>query len=225
MKVKELPLDDRPREKLLLRGSQSLTDGELIAILLRTGTKGVSVIEIAQQLITKHSNLAHLAAQTSQLLQKNLGIGKDKAATLLAAFEISRRVGSQSKWFLDKSITSPSEVAEAFISLFRDEIKEKFIVISLNSANKIIQYNIISVGNLTSALVHPREVFRIAIENNSANIILMHNHPSGNCEPSNDDIQITKKLVDAGKLLDINVFDHVIIGNNNYYSFVESRMF
>jgi len=224
MKVKEIPLDDRPREKLLLRGSQSLTDAELIAILLRTGTKGVSVIEIAQQLINKYSNLAHLATQTSQSLQKQLGIGKGKATTLLATFEISRRVGSQSKWFFDKSITSPSEVAEVFIPLFRDEVKEQFIVISLNSANKIIRYNIISVGNLTSSLVHPREVFRIAIENSSANIILMHNHPSGNCKPSNEDIKITKKLVEAGKLLDISVFDHIIIGNNNYYSFVEDRI-
>jgi DNA repair protein RadC len=144
---------------------------------------------------------------------------------LLTAFEISRRVESQSKWFLDRSISSPSEVAKAFIPLFRDEVREKFIVVSLNAANKIIRYNIISVGNLTGSIVHPREVFRIAIENNSANIILMHNHPSGNIEPSKEDFKITKKLVEAGKLLDISVYDHIIIGNNNYYSFIENRIF
>ena len=225
MKVKDIPLDDRPREKLLLRGAQNITDAELLAILLRTGTKGISVIEVAQKLIGKYSNLAQLALQSAESLQKNLGIGKDKAATLVAAFEISRRVESQSKWFSNKSITSPIDVAEMFIPILRDEVKEKFIVISLNSANKIIRYNVISVGNLTGSIVHPREVFKIAIENNSANIILMHNHPSGNTEPSKDDIHITKKLVDAGKLLDIVVFDHIIIGNDNYYSFIENRIF
>lgn len=224
MKVKEIPLDDRPREKLLLRGAQSLTDAELIAILLRTGIKGISVIEVAQQLIKKYINLAQLATQSAQSLQNNLSIGKDKAATLLAAFEISRRVESQSKWFSNKTIVSPSDVADIFIPLMRDEVKEKFIVISLNSANKIIRYNIISVGNLTSSVVHPREVYKIAIENNSASIILMHNHPSGNPEPSGEDIQITKKLVEAGKILDINVFDHIIIGGNKYTSFVENRI-
>ncbi|MBU0474532.1 MAG: DNA repair protein RadC [Bacteroidetes bacterium] len=224
MKVKDIPLDDRPREKLLLRGQQNITDAELLAILLRTGTRGVSVVEMAQKLIGKYTNLAQLALQSAESLQNNLGIGKDKAATLVAAFEISRRVESQSKWFSNKSITSPSEVAKMFIPILRDELKERFIVVSLNSANRIIRYNIISTGNLTSSIVHPREVFKVAIENNSANIILLHNHPSGNCEPSNDDIKTTKKLVEAGKLLDINVFDHIIIADNNYISFVEKQI-
>lgn len=224
MKVKDIPLDDRPREKLLLRGQQNITDAELLAILLRTGTRGVSVVEMAQKLIGKYTNLAQLALQSAESLQNNLGIGKDKSATLVAAFEISRRVESQSKWFSNKSITSPSEVAKMFIPILRDEVKERFIVVSLNSANRIIRYNIISTGNLTSSIVHPREVFKVAIENNSANIILIHNHPSGNCDPSNDDIKTTKKLVEAGKLLDINVFDHIIIADNNYISFVEKQI-
>lgn len=224
MKVKDIPLDDRPREKLLLRGQQNITDAELLAILLRTGTKGISVVEMAQNLVNKYRNLAQLALQSAESLQNNLGIGKDKAVTLVAAFEISRRVESQSKWFYDKAITSPAEVAKIFIPILRDELKEKFIVVSMNAANKIIRYNIISTGNLTSSIVHPREVFKVAIENNSANIILIHNHPSGNCEPSNDDIRTTRKLVDAGKLLDIEVFDHIIIADNNYMSFVEKQI-
>jgi DNA repair protein RadC len=224
MKVKDIPLDDRPREKLILRGPQSITDAELLAILLRTGSKGVSVIEVAQKLISKHSNLAQLALQSAEALQKNLGIGRDKSATLVAAFELSRRVESQSKWFSNKSITSPAEIAKMFIPILRDEVKEKFIVVSLNSSNRIIRYNIISTGNLTGSIVHPREVFKVAIENNSANIILIHNHPSGNCEPSNEDISTTKKLVEAGKLLDIEVFDHIIIADNNYLSFIEKRI-
>ncbi len=223
MRVKDIPLDDRPREKLILRGSQSLTDAELLAILLRTGTKGVSVIEVAQKLVSKHLNLAQLALQSVETLQKNIGIGKDKAATLVAVFEISRRVEAQSKFFSNKQIVSPSDVSQMFIPLLRDEVKEKFIVISLNSANRIIRYNIISTGSLNESVVHPREVFKVAIENNSANIILLHNHPSGNTTPSIADIKITEKLVKAGKLLGIEVFDHIIIAEKKYYSFVENQ--
>ncbi len=213
-------MDDRPREKLLIKGAQSLSDAELIAILLRTGTKGKSVIEIAQEFMLKHRNLAIAATNSVESFIKSSGIGKDKAATLAAAFEIGRRIESQAKWFSNKKITMPSDVAEIFIPLLRDEVKEKFIVVCLNSANKIIKYEVISVGNLNSSIVHPREVFKVAIENNSANIIILHNHPSGNLEPSNEDIQITRRLVEAGKILDINVFDHLIIAGNSYKSLI-----
>ncbi len=219
-----MPADDRPREKLKLRGEQSLTDAELLAILLRTGTKGKSVITIAQELITSYGNLAKLSSKSLSVLMKTSGIGKDKAATLLAAFELSRRIQSQNKWFSNKKITSPSDVAEIFIPLLKDELKEKFILINLNSANKIINYNVISIGNLNSSVVHPREVFKSAIENSAASVILMHNHPSGNCSPSQEDIKLTKKMVDSGKLLDIPVFDHIIVAGNSYTSFVEKRI-
>ncbi|MCH7972860.1 MAG: DNA repair protein RadC [Bacteroidetes bacterium] len=222
--VKELPVDDRPREKLKLRGEQSLTDAELLAILLRTGTKGKSVITLAQELISTYGNLAKLSAKSFSTFMKTPGIGKDKTATLLAAFELSRRIQSQKKWFSDKKITSPSDVAEIFIPLLRDELKEKFLLINLNSANKIINYDIISIGNLNSSVVHPREVFKSAIENSAASIILMHNHPSGNCTPSEEDKKLTKKLVESGKLLDIPVFDHIIIAGNSYTSFVEKKL-
>ena len=224
MKVKELPLDDRPREKLILRGAQSLTDSELIAILLRTGRKGKAVVEIARDLINENTNLAVLASSSVEKLKRNKGIGNDKAATLAAAFEISRRISSQSKFFSDKKITVPEDVAEIFIPLLRDDLKEKFFVVCLNSANKIIKYEMISVGNLNSSIVHAREVFKVAIENNSANIILLHNHPSGNTEPSNEDISITKKIVEAGKIMDIQVFDHIIIAGNSFFSFVVKRI-
>lgn len=223
-KVKDLPIDDRPREKLLLRGAQNLTDAELLAILLRTGTKGKSVIAIAQEIISKEDNLAKLAVKSTSELVKIQGIGKDKAATLLAAFEISRRILSQGKWYSQKKITSPKDVAEIFIPLLRDELKEQFIVVCLNSANKIIKYEKISVGNLNSSIVHPREVFKAAIENNSASIILIHNHPSENPEPSNEDISITKKLVEAGKIMDILIFDHIIIAGGSFTSFIERRL-
>ena len=222
--VKDLPPDDRPREKLLLRGAQNLSDAELVAILLRTGKKGKSVIEIAREIINKEGNLAVLATRTVASLKKIDGIGDDKAATLAAAFELSRRILSQAKSLSNKKITSPQDIAEFFIPLLRDEIKEKFIVVCLNSSNKITSYETISVGNLNSSVVHPREVFKVAIDNSSANIILIHNHPSGNPEPSNEDIRITKKIVEAGKILDILVFDHLIIAAETYTSFVEKRL-
>ena len=223
-KVKDLPLDDRPREKLLLRGAHNLTDAELIAILLRTGKKGKSVVTITQELLKSEGNLAVLASKSIKSLMEIEGVGKDKAATLLAAFEISRRIQYQSKWFSDKKITSPAEVAEIFIPLLRDDQKEKFIVVCLNSANKIIKYEIISIGNLNSSVVHPREIFKVAIDNTSASIILIHNHPSGNPEPSNEDISITRKIVEAGKIMDIPVFDHLIIAGGKFTSFVEKRL-
>lgn len=222
--VKDLPLDDRPREKLLLRGSQSLSDAELIAILLRTGKKGKSVLEIGREIIKSEGNLAMLATRTVDSLQKVDGIGKDKAATLAAAFELSRRILSQSKWFSNRKISSPQDIAQIFIPILRDEIKEKFIVVCLNSANRVIKYETISVGNLNSSVVHPREIFKVAIDNSSASIILIHNHPSGNPEPSNEDIRLTKKIVESGKILDIPVFDHLIIAGETYTSFVEKRL-
>lgn len=222
--VKDLPLDDRPREKLLLRGSQNLSDAELVAILLRTGKKGKSVLEIAREIVSSEGNLAMLATRTVDSLQKVDGIGKDKAATLAAAFELSRRILSQSKWFSNRKITSPQDIAEIFIPILRDDIKEKFIVVCLNSANKVIKYETISIGNLNSSVVHPREIFKVAIDNSSASIILIHNHPSGNPEPSIEDIRITKKIVDSGKILDIPVFDHLIIAGETYTSFVEKRL-
>jgi DNA repair protein RadC len=224
MKIKDLPLDDRPREKLILRGPQSLSDSELLAIILRTGTKGKSVVQISQEIIKKNGNLASLAVKTVSAYTKDVGIGKDKAATLAAVFEIAKRVNAQIKWFSDVKITSPEDVAKIFIPLLKDEIKEHFFVLCLNSANKIIKYENISIGNLNSSVVHPREVFKVAIDNNSANIIVLHNHPSGNPEPSNEDISITKKLVESGKILGIEIFDHIIIAGNQYLSFVEKRL-
>lgn len=223
-KVKDLPLDDRPREKLLLRGSQSLTDAELLAILLRTGTKGKSVVQVAYDLVERYGNLASLSTKSYSELIKTNGIKKDKAATLVAAFEIGKRTAIQSKWFSEKKITSPEDVAHIFIPMLKDELSEHFYIVCLNAANKIIRLDLISTGSLDSSIVHPREVFKVAIENSAKSIILVHNHPSGNPEPSNDDIAITKKLVEISKLMEITVFDHLIIAENKYTSFVEKRM-
>ena len=179
---------------------------------------------MSQELLKKHRNLAVLATKSFAVFTQDVGIGKDKAAALIAAFELSRRIESQKKWLSEKKITSPSDIAEIFMPLLRDEVKEKFYVICLNSGNKIINSVVISIGNLNSSIVHPREVFKVAIDNSSANIILLHNHPSGNSEPSNEDVLITKKLVEGGKILDIQIFDHIIIAGNSFTSLVERRI-
>ena len=223
LRLKELPFDDRPREKLYLRGVDNLSNAELIAILLRTGTKGRSVIEIAQQLLLS-DNLAILASKSVEYFTKIEGIGKDKAAVLASSFELARRIKNSEKWYSRIKITSPEDLAELFIPLLRDENKEKFLVVCLNSSNQIIKYEVISVGNLNSSIVHPREVFKAAIDNNSASIFLVHNHPSGNLDPSREDISITQRLVEAGNILDIKILDHLIVSNEGFTSFVQRRI-
>ena len=175
-------------------------------------------------MVNKHLNLAGLIPLSLSELKKTSGIGEDKAISLLAAFEIGRRMQSQTKWSIDKKITSPKDIAEFFVPILRDELKEKFLVVCLNSANKVTKFEAISVGSLNSSVVHPREIFKFAIENSSASIILIHNHPSGNLEPSNEDIAITKKMVEAGKILNIEVLDHIIVGGNSFTSLVERRL-
>jgi DNA repair protein RadC len=219
-----LPDEDKPREKLISKGAAYLSDAELLAILIRTGTKGKTVIEIAQELIQKNKNLYGLADKPIKYFLSVKGLGKDKVTSILAAFEISRRIQMQDKWFSQKQITSPDDLAEIFIPILRDETKEKFIVVCLNSANIIIKYEIITVGILNRSLIHAREIFKVAIENNSANIVLIHNHPSHNINPSQDDINITKRIIEAGKILDILVFDHIIIGGNNFFSFKSQNL-
>jgi len=224
MKVKDLPLDDRPREKLILRGAQNLSEAELLAILLRTGSKDESVIQVAQKLLIEFGNLAVLATKSVQEITRIKGIGKDKAAALVAAFELVRRIEFKSKWYSNKKISSPSDIAELYIPLLRDELQEKFYVVCLSSSNRIIKHELLFVGTLNASLVHPREIFKTALANDSANIILMHNHPSGQPEPSSEDISITRKIIEAGKILEIQIFDHIIIAGNSYTSFVEKRL-
>jgi DNA repair protein RadC len=208
-----------------MRGSQNLSDAELLAILLRTGTKGESVVSMAQKMMKKNDDdLSKIATRTIDSLTKENGIGKDKAATLLAAFELGRRIQSQQKMFSNKKITSPEDVANTFIPILRHDLKERFIVVCLNSANKVIKHETISIGNLNSSVVHPREIFKVAIDCSSASIIVIHNHPSGNPEPSNEDISITKKIVEVGKVMDIPVFDHLIIAGETFTSFVEKKL-
>lgn len=196
----------------------------MLAIILRTGSKKKSVISLARDIINSTRNLAGLIDKNISFFKKFDGIGNDKASTISAVFEISRRIQMQSKWFSEKVIKSPEDIAEIFIPILRDEVKEKFIVVCLNSANKIINYEVITVGILNSSLIHPREIFKVAIENNSANIIIIHNHPSHNPEASNEDIKVTRLINEAAKIMDIRLFDHIIIGGDNFFSFSAEKL-
>ena len=221
MKIKDLPKVERPREKLVAKGAENLKDSELLAILLRTGKTGKNVIEIASQILTKHSK-KRLLQMTYQDLIKIGGIDSAKAATLLAAFELSKRALEVN----DTNLPTINDAKDAVAQLtdLRDLKKEHFVALYINARNKLIHRDLVSVGTLNANLVHPREVFEPAIARASVQVIVAHNHPSGDPEPSEDDLVITKKLVDGGKLLGIEVIDHIIITKTGYLSFKDKKL-
>ncbi|MHB1049438.1 MAG: RadC family protein [Bacteroidota bacterium] len=220
--IKEWPEDERPREKLENHGAGSLSEAELLAILINSGSGKRSALDLARLLLKEYGSLRKMsglsAADFKQ--QKFKGIGKVKAIILTAAFELARRV-QNSKEELPGPVRSPEDVAKIFIPELRDKKQEEFIVVILNSANKVIRWRSVTKGLLNSSLTHPREVFREAILENAASIILLHNHPSGNLEPSREDISITKQLADAGTIIGITVQDHIIIAGDAYTSLME----
>ncbi|HCP08779.1 MAG TPA: hypothetical protein DIT25_03215 [Candidatus Moranbacteria bacterium] len=215
-KIKDIPKVDRPREKIEKYGPGKLNDAELLAILLRTGTKDCNVLKLSQKILKKFPKEKILSASIDDL--KNIhGLGKVKAVEILACLELGRRILKDKKSAL---ILSPKDVWENCKDI-RDHKKEHFVIFYLDTRNQEIEREIISVGILNSNLVHPREVFEPAIKHTAAQIILAHNHPSGNPEPSDDDVAITKRLMEAGKILGIEVLDHVIVSRNAYCSLKE----
>ncbi len=221
-KLEFLPQDEMPREKLLAYGAEFLATAELIAILLGTGNKSQSVLEVANVVLNKYSDLSTLAKVSPLELSQIEGIGIAKGVRITASFELASRIKSQ-EVIKRKSISSPQDVYDLVISKVQKENRELFILILLNTKNKIITLETISVGSLNSSVVHPREVFRKAISWSSAGMILVHNHPSGDVSPSKEDILLTSRLTESGNLLGIEILDHVIIGENDYYSFKENN--
>ncbi len=216
--IKSLPSHLRPREKLLSRGSENLTDAELLAILLRTGRKGKSVLQIARSILKKYP-LDHLLSITHDDLIKVKGIGSDKATTILAAFELTRRA-TQSFDHNRPIIQSPQDAVDQLTNI-RNKKKEYFVVLYLNARHELLHKETISIGTLTASLVHPREVFAPALIHSAAAVMLAHNHPSGDTTPSAEDKVVTNKLVQAGQLLDIRVIDHLILTSTAYTSLRE----
>lgn len=216
--IKSLPAHLRPREKLLAKGPANLTDRELLAILLRTGRAGQSALDIAGNILRQHK-LTKLLDITLPDLQKIKGIDLGKAATILAAFELSRRATAS----FDNSlpvISSPQDAVDQLTSM-RSKKKEHFVALYLNARNQLIHQETISIGTLTTSLVHPREVFEPAIRHLAASIMLAHNHPSSDTTASAEDIAITLKLHKVGQLLGIEVIDHLILTKNDYLSLRE----
>ena len=219
--IKELNYEDRPREKLYVKGAAELTDSELIAILLRTGTKERSALRIAEELTAGGGLTRNLARyQRVEEFDSIKGIGKVKAATILAALELGRRVACASA--IEKEhITSPRDGAQYLMGKLRNENHEKFYVVLLDTKNKVLEQKQIAEGSLTCAVVHPREVYAPAILRHAAAILVAHNHPSGDPRPSEEDRELTRALVRTGEIMGIPLLDHVVIGDGRYYSFKE----
>jgi len=220
--IRDLPKEERPRERLVKFGEQALSAQELLQLILGRGVSGESVVVTAQKLLTQFGSLQKLAEASIEELSSIKGIGLAKAAQLKAVFEIGRRLSLQNVNYRGKEITSPEKVFNLIKSRLKDYHKEHFYVIALDSRNYSIAE--ISVGTLNENIVHPREVFTEAIKNKAASVIFVHNHPSGDSQPSEEDIEITKRLVEAGKILGIEVLDHIIITKEGFFSFKEGGL-
>jgi DNA repair protein RadC len=221
--IREWRVDDRPRERLMKHGAETLSDAELLAILISSGAKGISAIDVARVLLDTHENLANISSCDYSQFKQIKGIGTAKAVTLAAAFEISKRIKLPEFWERN-IIKTPQDLAESYIPKFRGIKKEMFLILLLNTSNQVFREVKISEGSLNASIVHPREVFRIAITESAASVILMHNHPSGNKTPSEEDIKITRQLVESGRILNIRVLDHLIIAGESYYSFASENL-
>ena len=221
--IKEISKNDRPMEKLYNYGKEVLSDSELLAIILGSGHKNKNAIFLADEILKvyfKDKNL--LFASIDQLMEIN-GIGLSKASRIIASLELGKRL-SKYETMNNMSLTSPDSVANYLFDHFRDSYREEFLILILDTKNKIKASKTVSIGSINQTLVHPREVFRFAITNNANSIILSHNHPSGDPSPSHEDILITKRLQEAGKLIGIKVLDHIIIGNDKYISLREKKI-
>jgi DNA repair protein RadC len=215
IRIKDLPSGERPRERLAAVGADALKTSELIAIILRTGMKGVSAIQVAEQLLQKFGSLDNLSRAGLKDLQQIKGIGRDKAIALKSAFTLARRMAQEIR-HEGPTLDNPESVA----ALLREENRayevEQFSVLLLNTRRKLLSVEKISQGTLDTILVHPREVFKSAIASSASAIVLVHNHPSGDPTPSESDIKVTRDLVRAGQVLKIEVLDHVILGRASH---------
>ena len=215
------PRDERPREKLLDRGPHSLSSAELLAIILRSGSSGKSAVDLGRELISEYGTLRNLARRLPKEYSSRRGMGKAKAAQLAAAFELGRRLMGEPREKRAR-LGSSAEVVEQLMPGYRDLNRELFTIALLDSAHRVIKTKLLTAGTLNAALVHPREVFREAVVEAAAGLILVHNHPSGDPAPSEEDVKLTRQMIRAGSALGIPVVDHVIIGDGRHFSFADA---
>ena len=218
--IKEMNDDERPRERFKKYGVEALSNTELLSILMRCGTKSKSVMELSNDLL-KLFNINDFSNINYNVLKDIKGIGEVKAMTLISAIEFGKRV--LNKVDLNKQIRCSNDVYELVKSDLENQLQEKLLVIFLNTRKYVIDKKVIFIGTVNSSVVHARDVFREAVKCNAVSLILVHNHPAGSIKPSYQDMEMTNKFISIGKLMDIDVIDHLIIGKNNYYSFLESN--
>ncbi len=220
--VKLWPEDERPRERLITHGSSTLSEAQLLAIIIRNGRAGRSAVDLGRELLERFGSLVGIEQAGIKEIREIPGIGKAKAAEIKAAIEIGRRYQKPS--LAGASFCSSSDVAAYYQPRMKDCKKETFRCALLDTKNKIIREEIVSIGSLTGSLVHPRDTFKAAVRESAAAVIFIHNHPSGDIKPSQEDILLTRRLVQAGEMLGIQVLDHIIIGDGSHFSFRDSGM-
>lgn len=220
MMIRDVQLADRPRERLIRQGAESLSNQELIAILLRTGTKNESVLVLANRVLSSFDKIQDLKNATVEEFMTVNGIGQAKAVQLLAAAELGKRIyrkHSEGRY----TIRSPEDAAAYLMTDMSSLSQEHFVVLFLNVKNEIMHKQTLFIGSLNSSIVHPRDIFREAVKRSAASIVCAHNHPSGNPSPSPEDIEVTKRLIEAGSIMGIELLDHIIIGDHKFISLKE----
>jgi len=223
-RIRDWPVSARPRERLQQHGAEHLSDIELLAVIMGRGVKGEPVMTIAERLLNQYGNLKVIANASVEELSQTKGIGLAKATQIKSALELGRRADNPLNIKVQPIIKTPEDVEKLLKDKLRDKKKEYFTLIMLDSRNHLIRDIDISVGSLNASIVHPREVFKEAISASAAAVIFAHNHPSGDPSPSTDDIKLTTRLVEVGKLVDIEVLDHIIIGEKECLSMKEEKL-
>lgn len=223
--VHDLPLGERPRERLLKLGGEALSAQEILALILGRGISGESVMVTAQRLLSRFGNLKGVTNASIEELTEIRGIGPAKAAQIKAAVELSKRLEAPVDEREKPLVKSPQDVVNIVKSQLKGKKKEHFLVLCLDTRNKAINYKSVSLGSLDTSIVHPREVFKEAISSSAASVIFVHNHPSGDPTPSKEDIELTKRLAKAGEIIGIAVLDHIIVCDKSYSSLKAKNLF
>ena len=221
MKIKDLPISERPRERLIERGAENLSNEDLLAILIKTGCRNYSVRDIAIEILKRIDNLNNLNDIRIETFSNIKGLGKVKIIELMASIELSRRIYLKKKLDYLEKLNDPKKIYLNNLYLFKDKKQEYFYCFYLDNKNRLLERKLLFMGTINRSIVHPREIFKEAYLLSASGIICMHNHPSGDLMPSNEDITLTNSLVEIGKLQGVRILDHLIVSNNGYYSFYE----
>jgi DNA repair protein RadC len=222
--VRDLPLSERPRERLLKLGSEALSAQEILALILGRGIKGESVMVTSQKLLSRFGNLKGIANASVEELSEIKGVGLAKAAQIKAALELSKRLEGDAGEKQKPVVKSPEDVVNIVKSQLKGKKKEHFLVLCLDTRNRVINCRPVSIGSLDTSIVHPREVFKEAVSSSAASVIFVHNHPSGDPEPSKEDVELTKRLVKAGEIIGVDVLDHIVVCDRSYLSLKASNL-